>query len=336
MPGVWADIMAGPGPADAPIADPESLATAARDGGIIAPLPSLATLHVAGEDAVDFLQGQLTQSITELRDDETRLAAWCNAKGRARALFRVVPTDTGLLLVGNADVLQAIRPKLQMFVLRARVALTDLSGSEGLMGLAGPVAETLLSEAVGTLPQTAGGLVRAGDLHVMAVPGGPGLRYLLLAPAAQLNPLWTRYAVSLTEADEGFWRLMDIEAGLPELTPATQEAFVPTMLNLEPLGGISYEKGCYPGQEVVARMHYLGRLKRRLYRGALAADPPAPGTPVEQTDGSEAGTVVSTAQAPGGGSELLAVLRIDAVDAGELSVAGWPLELLELPYAPPA
>ncbi|MBY5268443.1 CAF17-like 4Fe-4S cluster assembly/insertion protein YgfZ [Spiribacter salinus] len=336
MSGVWADLLADHTVTDAPLADPETLATAAKDSGVVAPLPSLAALHVAGADARDFLHSQLTQSITDLADDETRLAAWCNAKGRARAIVRVVPSDTGLVLLGHAETVHQIRPKLQMFVLRAQVALTDLSESEALLGMAGPTAETLLSEAVGTLPRVAGGLIRAGDLHVIAVPAAEGLRYMLLAPAEQMQALWVRYTEALTQGDERFWQWMDIQAGMPDITPATQEAFVPTMLNLEPLGGISYDKGCYPGQEVVARMHYLGSLKRRLYRGALPADPPAPGTPITRADGSEAGTVVSAAQAPAGGSELLAVLRIEAASDAALAVDDWPLALLELPYAPPA
>jgi len=337
MTGVWADILTDHTPTHTPIADSETLSTAAQDSGLVTPLTSLAVLHVAGADAAHFLHSQLTQSITDLGEHTTCLAAWCNAKGRARALVRVVPSDTGFLLLGHAETLQAIRPKLQMFILRAEVALTDLSESEPLMGMAGPTADSLLIEAVGTLPQVAGGLVRAGDLHVVAIPGLQGLRYLILAPAEQMRALWARYASALTQGDEPFWQWLDIQAGLPDITPATQDAFVPTMLNLEPLGGISYDKGCYPGQEVVARMHYLGSLKRRLYRAALPADPPAPGAAVTQADGREAGTVVSAAQAPQGGSELLAVLRIEAAgDDAELAIDDSPLTLLELPYAPPA
>ena len=335
MRGVWERLIAELDPDHDPLPGAAEMATAALDGGLAAPLPGLGILHVAGDDAGAFLHNQLTQAVDGLPADQTCLAAWCNAKGRAHAVLRVVPSDTGLVLIGDAAVIEAIRPKLQRFILRAQVALTDISDSEGLLGLAGPVAESLLEETAGSLPRSDNALVRAGDLHVIRIPGGETRRYLLLAPAEQLGALWQRYCLSLTRADEAFWQLLDIRAGLPQITAATMEAFVPTMLNLEPLGGISYEKGCYPGQEVVARMHYLGRLKRRLYRARLADDPPPPGTSVNDDRGNEAGTVVTAALAPTGGSELLAVLRIDAANAGQLDVDGSPLALLDLPYPPP-
>lgn len=315
--------------------DLSSVAIAAEDGGVICPLPSLGVLHVAGDDATDFLQNQLTQSVQDFNDDQTRLAAWCNAKGRTRALFRIAPSDTGLLLITDNALLEAVQPKLQMFVLRAQVALTRLSESEGFLGFAGPAAEVLLTEIAGSLPTEAGGLTRAGDLHIIALPHGDQLRYLLLAPAAQLTDIQARAEQALSVGDEDFWRLLDIRAGLPEITLQTQESIIPTMLNLEPLGGISYEKGCYPGQEVVARMHYLGQLKRRMYRAQISAAPPAAGDSVIDAKGGTAGTIVSAAATAEGGSELLAVLRIDTAQAGGLQVNEQPLELLDLPYPPP-
>ena len=314
---------------------PADWALAARDSGVVAALPHLGLLHLAGPDAREFLQNQLTQSVADLADTETRLAAWCSAKGRARAVFRVIPSDTGLVLLADADTLEAIRPKLQMFILRAQVAITDLSADEGLMGVTGPVAETLLTETAGSLPRADNELVRAGDLHVIRVPGHPAARYLVLAPEKQLAALWERYQAALTPTDQAFWQLLDIQAGLPTVTPATMERFVPTMLNLEPLGGINYTKGCYPGQEVVARMHYLGKLKRRLYRARLGDDPPLPGSAVTLADGTEAGEVVSAALSPEQGSELLAVLRIEMAEREDLQVDGRPLQLLDLPYPPP-
>ena len=319
-----------------PLHTVDEMEMALTDSGVVCALPSLGVLHVAGEDAAEFLHNQLTQSVRALGESHSMLAAWCNPKGRTRALFRVVPSDTGLLLIADADLLEALRPKLQMFILRARVALTDLSDAEGLLGLAGPTAETLLTEAAGSLPDRPDTLTRAGDLHIIALPGEQGLRYLLLAPAEQLKAFSQRFGETLTAGSESFWRLQDIRVGLPAITPATSESIIPTMLNLESLGGISYEKGCYPGQEVVARMHYRGQLKRRLYRAAVGGEPPVPGSAVTDTDGGEAGTVISAAAAPGGGSELLAVLRIDKADTETLSTDGLRLQLLDLPYPPPA
>ncbi len=312
---------------------PDEMEMALNDSGLICPLPSLGLLHVAGDDAVAFLQNQLTADVAGLDESRSALAAWCNAKGRARAVFRVIPSDTGLILVADAQLLEAIRPTLQMFILRSQVALTDLAPQEEALGMAGPAAANLLTEAAGTLPAQAGDVVRAGDLHVIALPGAADRRYLVIAPADQLAAMRARYGDALTEGSEDFWRLQSIRAGIPELTRAVSESIVPTMLNLEPLGGISYEKGCYPGQEVIARMHYRGQLKRRLYRAATADDPPAPGTAVLDADEQEAGVVISAA-ATGGGSELLAVLRIEKAEQ-TLSVGTCTLKILDLPYTPP-
>lgn len=311
------------------------LLQATESGGIIAPLPGLGVLHVAGADAIEFLQNQLTQSVNDLPIDESRIAAWCNAKGRTRALLRVVHSDTGILLIGNAAVLKAIQPKLQMFILRAQVALTNLSEEESVLGLAGPAAESLLTETAGNLPTEAGGVTRAGDLHVIALPGAEGLRYLLIAPRAEAAQLHERLAEALTPANEEFWRLLEIHAGIPDVVTETMETLIPTMMNLEPLGGISYKKGCYPGQEVVARMHYLGKLKRRLYRLQVAGDPPLPGAKIVDAKGAEAGSVVIAAAAADANAELLAVLRIDAAEAGGLTLDELNLTLLNLPYPPP-
>lgn len=310
------------------------LERAAADGGLAAPLPRLGLLHVAGDDAATFLHSQLTQSIADLDEHTSRLAGWCSAKGRLLALFRVLHTDTGLLLLGDRDVIEASLPRLRMFVLRARVALTDLSAEEGVLGLAGPAAEPLLAEAAGSPPATPGGVTRAGDLHVIRLPGEPPVRYLVSAPAGQLGALWERFSQALTPADEGFWELLDIRAGLPDVRLETRERFVPQMLNLEPLGGISYSKGCYPGQEVVARMHYLGRLKRRMVRLESSGEPQAPGTGLRTAAGRDAGEVVSAAARPTGGCELLAVVRIEA-EQEELLVDGLPATPLPLPYPLP-
>lgn len=312
----------------------DEMEMALGDSGIICPLARLGMLQVSGSDALTFLQNQLTQDVTRLDGSRSVLAAWCNAKGRARAVFRVVPTEDGAILLADAQLLEALRPTLQMFILRAQVTLTPLSPEAGAMGMAGPTAERLLTEAAGSLPDRPDGLSRAGDLQIVALPGPQGLRYLVMAPADQLAALRARFRDALTEGDEAFWLLQSIRAGIPALTRAVSETVIPTMLNLEPLNGISFEKGCYPGQEVIARMHYRGQLKRRLYRASLADDPPAPGTTVEDADGQEAGVIINAAPASGGGSEVLAVLRIEKTDQ-PLAVDDRALTLLDLPYTPP-
>ncbi|MEX0373784.1 CAF17-like 4Fe-4S cluster assembly/insertion protein YgfZ [Spiribacter pallidus] len=319
-----------------PAPTPAALELACTDSGVVCPLPGTGVLHVAGEDAGTFLQNQLTQSITDMATTETRLAAWCNPKGRTRAVFRVIPSDTGWVLMADAELIRAIQPTLQMFVLRARVALTDLSDEEGLLGLAGPSAETLLTETAGSLPRAVNTMVRAGDLHIVALPAPTGLRYAVLGPLTQIGALWSRYREALTAGNEAFWQLLDIRSGLPAIDTHTRETFIPTMLNLDALGGIRYDKGCYPGQEVVARLHYRGQLKRQMYRLALEDAAPDPGAAVVDSDGSEAGTVVAAAPAAEDRVECLAVLRIDRANAGQLTVDGQPATPQPLPYPLPA
>jgi hypothetical protein len=331
----WRQLL-GDQSAGEPAPTPAALELAGTDSGVVCPLPGLGVLHVAGEDAGAFLHSQLTQSITDMTATETRLAAWCNPKGRTRAVFRTIPSDTGWALVADAELIRAIQPTLQMFVLRARVALTDLSDEEGLIGLVGPSAETLLTETAGSLPRQADAMICAGDLHIVALPAPTGLRYAVMGPLDQIASLWSRYREALTAGNEAFWQLLDIRSGLPAIGINTRETHIPTMLNLEPLGGIRYDKGCYPGQEVVARLHYRGQLKRQMYRLVLDDAAPEPGTAVLDADGNEAGEVVTMAPAADDSIECLAVLRIDRADAGGLTVDGQPATLQPLPYPLPA
>lgn len=313
---------------------PEELRAAAT-GAIVAPLVHVGAIRVGGEDAASFLHGQLSNAIEDMTPAELRLAAYCNPKGRVLALFHVLRDESGFLLLTDDSVVDTVLRRLQMFVLRSKVTLKDARADVGMVAVAGPGSETLLAEAAGSPPRTAGKVVQAGDLRLLRPTDGDD-RLFVVAPAAQLDGLWGLLTGGLTPVGTEPWRLLDIRAGQPAVVDATQERFVPQMLNLEPLGGIDYGKGCYPGQEVVARMHYLGRLKRRMYRIALeTTDTPAPGTPVRHGDGGEAGEIVIAARAPEGGAEALAVLRIDAAEQKALTANGAPVRLLDLPYDHP-
>lgn len=318
--------------------DARAESAAALSGNVVSDLSQYGLIRVGGEDARAFLHNQLTADLRALAPAQSRLAAWCNPKGRALALFRLCLREDAFLLRLPAPLLDAVQKRLQMFVLRSRVELADASEALVRMGVSGPDAAGRLEALLGEVPQAANTACLAGNVTVTRLPG-PFSRFELLAPSQAMLPAWEALATDFRPVGEPAWRLLKILSGLPEVYPETREAFVPQMLNLHWLDGVDFRKGCYPGQEVVARMHYLGNLKRRLYLGTTdAAEAPQPGAPVRQADASQpVGNVVHAAPHPEGGCALLAVLRTEAAEAGNLTLeTGEALELHALPYATPS
>jgi tRNA-modifying protein YgfZ len=233
-------------------------------------------LSVTGADARDFLHAQLTNDIQNLPPGHTALAGWCSAKGRLLATFLVIPSPEGYLLQLARDLAPAVAKRLSMFVLRSKVKVADQSDAWAQFG-------------VWDAEHTPARALWQEDRAV--VPVGER-RYLRLEPAASAAPE--------CKADEETWSLQEIRAGRPLITAATQDQFVPQMVNLETLGGVDFRKGCYPGQEIVARAQYRGQVKRRMVR--LPAPEGARLQPGQEYNG---GTVVDSA-----GGELLAVMPI--------------------------
>ena len=237
-------------------------------------------LSVTGPDARAFLHAQLTNDIEHLAADRWALAGWCSAKGRLLASFIVVPSPQGFLLQLARDLAAPVAKRLSMFVLRAKVKVSDESASWSQQGL---------WDADISGPDV------AWHGNVATVRVEPR-RYLQLGPAGELR--------EKPNADEVQWTLQEIRAGRPLITQATQDQFVPQMVNFEVIGGVDFRKGCYPGQEIVARAQYRGQVKRRLVHArAPAGVSLAPG---QEFNG---GTVVDVAPTEGG-SELLAVVPV--------------------------
>ncbi|HEU4644323.1 MAG TPA: folate-binding protein [Burkholderiales bacterium] len=296
-----------------------------------AELQHLGLLSCTGDDARTFLQAQLTNGIEDIADGEARRAGWCSAKGRLLALFLVVPQQGGFLLQVSRDIAPAIAKRLSMFVLRAKVKVADVSDAWTQYGLWGEAAEAHLAQLGLTVPQ---GELKATHAQGIAVVRVGAQRFLVLAPAAQRG----RLSSLALEQGEVSWALQEIRSGLPQVVLATQEEFVPQMVNLERLGAVDFKKGCYPGQEIVARTQYRGALKRRMAR-ARVSSPAVAGDDLyaDEFAGQASGKVVAAAAVPGGGSELLAVVQISALEGGQpirLRAPDGPhLELLPLPYA---
>ena len=294
-------------------------------------LGALGLLSCEGDDARAFLHAQLTSDVAGLGRHDARRTGWCSAKGRLMATMLVVPRDGGFLLQLSRDLAPAVARRLAMFVLRAKVKLADASDAWAQFGLWGPGAAERLAalgleapqEVLGCAHGAAGTVVRVG-----------AERFLVLVPAAER----ARLAGALADAGEGAWFLQEIRDGLPRVTLATQELFVPQMVNLERLGAVDFHKGCYPGQEIVARTQYRGALKRRMIR-ARVGSAVAAGDALfaEDVAGQPAGVVVNAAGAPEGESELLCVLQMGWIEGAgpvHLRTAEGPvLEPLALPYA---
>ncbi|MCC5811970.1 MAG: folate-binding protein YgfZ [Ectothiorhodospiraceae bacterium] len=312
--------------------NPQAEAGALLGDGGIAPLPDTAIIQVTGDDAPAFLQAQLSQAVEDMPSGSTRLAGYCNPKGRLYGVLQVIRMDGGYLLLTERTLVDLLLKRLRMFVLRSRVELHDVSDGWAVFGLRGERAQEALTELTGSRADEDGLVHRAGDLLTVQIPRGEG-RSLVLAPADEAARVWGNLSRSLAVCGPWAWRLLAIRSGDPVVTSETAEQFVPQQINLELVDGVNFRKGCYPGQEVVARMHYLGKPSRRMYRllGPGGDSAPAPGSRVTTGDGKHAGDVVIAATGPDG-VELLAALRTEHHGRQDLGVDALKLGFAEIPY----
>lgn len=303
------------------------------DSAFFTPLNHEALLAVRGPDAAKFLQGQLTCNLNYLDERTSSLGARCTPKGRMISSFRIVQEGDGYLLALASELLEAQLTDLKKYAVFSKSSLADESTAWARFGLSG--GDGALVSLGLDLPQQADAVARANGLLALRLPGG---RAELWAPAAQAESLQARLAAQLPEAPLNDWLLGQVRAGIGQVFGATRELFIPQMINLQAVGGVSFKKGCYPGQEIVARTQYLGKLKRRMYRASADCPPPAAGTPVHgvDTNGQACGVVVDAVALPDGGCDLLAVVQMSSTEAGEVRIGGLDgpvLRFTALPYA---
>jgi folate-binding protein YgfZ len=298
----------------------------------IARLPHVRLLCVTGPDATDFLQAQLSTRVDNLAPQCSALAGWHDARGRVRAVFRILRITDGYLLETPADLAEQLCQAMRMFVLRAdvRVELTDLvcAGIAATAGQTSPAGAATPAAADLILPDTPGDVAVAGPVSAVCV--APGCWHFI-APADVLT--------GLDDADSGPTVAAEIRAGIPQVDSRTTLQFVPHMLNLDRLGAIDFEKGCYPGQEVIARTQHLGSVKRRarafsLDLPAQAATVPESDTPIVDSGGERIGEVLRAARDADGSVVLLAVVTLASLDGDvRLGAAEGPvLVRIGLPY----
>jgi len=311
---------------------------AANSGTILVPLTDLGLIRASGEEAAKFLHNMLTNDVHDLPTAGARLNGLCTPKGRLLASFLMWRDreSADFLLQLSADLIPSILKKLSMYVLRTKVTLTDASGEQVLVGLSGPNSTVALA-AIGVLPPAPEAILAATNSeHVKAIRLGEQ-RFLLAIDASVAPAIWEKLAAHAAPAGLSAWRWLEIQAGMPRIVAATQEAFVPQMINFELIGGVSFKKGCYPGQEVVARTQLLGKTKRRMYRAHVEGKEPVPGDSLyaAETEQQPCGTVVLGAPAPQGGYEALVVVQMDCIEKVVRlgSPEGACLSFQPLPYA---
>jgi tRNA-modifying protein YgfZ len=306
--------------------DPTASATSLLHG--VTRLDEWGVIRAHGPDAAKFLHGQLTQDFSLLGLSEARLSAFCSAKGRMLASFvGFKRSHDEILLVCSRDILPAALKRLSMFVLRAQVRLSDASEGFGVWGLAGGEDQGL-PEKVWSKTGEAEGAQR-----IRLYPAQGASRALCVAP---LDPDGAAWAPAGEALDHGVWAWLEVMSGVATITQPLVEVFVPQMLNYESVGGVNFKKGCYPGQEVVARSQFRGTLKRRAYI-VTATEALTVGQDVfHESDPEQAcGMVAAAAANPAGGWNAIVSMQTRAAEGGQISagsVAGQMLSLLSLPY----
>ncbi|QXP89701.1 CAF17-like 4Fe-4S cluster assembly/insertion protein YgfZ [Methylococcus capsulatus] len=267
----------------------------ALGGDLIADLSHFGLIEVKGEEAGKFLGSMLTGDVRLVSETLGQFTSWCDGKGRIQATFWLFKRGGAYYLLLPEALLPGVITRLKMFLLRTKATITNASGTLARIGLSGAgIADTLGS----ALPEPRGGTMSVGDCTLLALGGEPRPRWLAVGTSPAVSALWNKAAPSARPAGAGAWALLDILAGIPYVTTETAGEFIPQMLDLEALGGLSYKKGCYPGQEVIARLHYRGQLKRKVFLAhADCPEVPAPGTRLHRPGFDESvGLVVSAAK----------------------------------------
>lgn len=303
----------------------------ALDGTVVAPLVHLGVLDVFGPDSERFLQGQTSAQVGLADGNLAPLTVFCTPKGRMLAnaqLLRV--NEEHYRLVMPRGLVQPLAEHLGKFAAFYKAQL-EVRDDLALIGLIGREAPALAEVRLDLLPPAVWHQSGDADVQLLAHPG-PRPRLLVCLPTDRAASLWTRLAEQATPVGNAVWCLHDIQAGLAWLTPMHRDALLPQMINWEALGGISFKKGCYTGQEVVARAHFRGQVKRRLVRAQLeGGELPPLGSPVETSEGKAVGEVLAAELDAYDQAEILAVLTTKE-DLGPLRVAGQAFKQLKLPY----
>ena len=310
-----------------------------QTGLLLCDLSHYGLISAYGVDAATFLQGQLTNDIRKVSDQHSQLSACCTPKGRMLASFRIFKRDETFYLSLPQSLLESTLKRLRMFLLMAKATLGDASQSLVGIGVSGPKIEQHLKDLKVDLPAQNDDVCQSNGYTVIRL-AGPNPRFAIYGELDAMTTLWNNLNVHAALVGAAVWEMLDILAGIPTIYPQTSEAFVPQMANLQVINGVDFRKGCYTGQEIVARMQYLGKLKRRMFRIHIDGEQTVtPGDALHasgSTSGQGTGSIVSAQRDPNGGYMALAVIDISDAEAGNLHLidaTGPAITLQDLPYA---
>jgi len=308
-----------------------------KNGTVIADLSHFGLIHFSGEDAHTFLQRQLTCDVKKNKPGVAQYGGYCNPKGRLLASFLLWQNE-GYLMQLPASLCASIQKRLSLFVLRANVQLTVNSNSLIRIGVAGKNARMLAEEISGVKFDPDRRLTITHNEQVSILCHTPN-RYELLTNIEYAPTLWAYLRKNAIPAGATCWDWLEVQSGIPVILPATQEQFIPQMVNLDAIEGVSFQKGCYPGQEIVARTQYLGKIKRRMYLASISTNAPVTaGDELFSTvmPGQSCGKIVNAAPSPRGGYDVLAVIQMNSVETGKVhwkTLDDLALEINPLPYS---
>lgn len=292
-------------------------------------------LQFDGADAQSFLQGQLTNNVAALDAIHSQYTGYCTPKGRLLAFMLLWQHDGAYRMLLPRELCEPVRKRLALYILRAKVKASDVSPHLALFGLSGKGAAQLAAAIAGTAPVEEHEAVHSDDVAVIKLPQ---TRYLIVTASSAAATIEARLAAAAAVSADTLWDALDIAAGIPNVYAATQDQFVPQAVNLDLIGALSFNKGCYTGQEIVARAHYLGRVKQRMVRGYLpASDMAAPGDKLySEPYGEQAsGMIVSASNTNPENREVLAVVQSGNIDKGGVhwqTPDGPALQIVPLPY----
>ena len=310
-------------------------ASAVAHGTVLCDLSRYGLIRFSGEDSHQYLQSQLSCDADAMAAGTVQYGSYCTPQGRMLASFMLWKDETSYWMQLARSLLEPIRKRLATYILRSKVKAMDASDEYVLLGIAGKQPEAALKSVFGSVPATPLHFTTTRNAQLLRLDAN---RFQVVTSAEAAPEIWSAIRTSATPVGSTTWDWLQIRSGIPVITPATQEQFVPQMANLDLIGGVSFSKGCYPGQEIVARMHYLGRLKQRMYLANIAANAtPEPGDKLFSGDMRDqaSGMIVNAAPSPEGGHDVLAVIQIESAQHRDIhwkSPDGPLLKFLELPY----
>jgi folate-binding protein YgfZ len=335
----WADFLVEQGASVTPGGRVQSFGDAQQETArtnFVVPLTHLGLIAASGDEAAHFLHNQLTNDVEHLREDEVRIAGYCSPKGRLLADLLMWKDHGEIMLQLPREIQPGVQKRLQMYILRAKAKLNDVSEQRAMIGLAGPAVASVLMPWFPTLPVTIYGKVESEAGILIRHPNAfETPRYQWITTNEIAIAAWPKLTEVLQASGADAWELAEIDSGVPHITAATQEQFVPQMINFELIGGVNFKKGCYPGQEIVARSQYLGKLKRRMLRASVASATVAPGTEIFSSEdpSQPCGMVVNAARIDGKEADCLVEIKLAAAESEvRLGADGPLLAFKTLPY----